>query len=54
MRLPVRSSRENYNAYQRDLMRRRRGAKKAAEASNASNIPANLEDAILEAKGLAD
>ena len=54
MRLPVRSSRENYNTYQRDLMRRRRAAKKAAGASNASNIPANLEDAILEAKGLAD
>jgi hypothetical protein len=54
MRLPVRSSRENYNTYQRDLMRRRRAAKKAAEASNASNIPVDLEDAILEAKGLAD
>jgi hypothetical protein len=33
-RSPVRSSRENYNAYQRELMRGRRAAKRAAEASN--------------------
>jgi hypothetical protein len=32
---PVRSSREAYNAYQREFMRKRRAAKRAAEASAA-------------------
>ncbi len=47
--VPVRRSRESYNAYQRDLMRKRRAAKKKAGASNASNaardeIPENWRD----------
>jgi hypothetical protein len=33
MSTPVRSSRESYNTYQRDLMRKRRAAKRAAEAT---------------------
>jgi hypothetical protein len=36
-RLPVRSSRESYNAYQRELMRNRRAAKHRSSTSNSSN-----------------
>jgi hypothetical protein len=48
---PVRSSRENYNAYQRELMRRRRAAKSTVTVVA---VQTDLEDAILWAKGRAD
>jgi hypothetical protein len=50
--MPVRSSRESYNAYQRELMRRLRAAKRASNASSngAASSPSNSSNEIAELK----